>query len=69
MPHERRRLGRVIGRDGRDQVAEWCLDCDPNARGPGVWVPKHQVPVGVASLPVLRDLRSPEDRGEQRLLF
>jgi len=67
-PHERRRLGLVISRDGREQIEEHCLDCHCNARGPGIWIAREKV-ADPESLPVLRDLRTPEDRGEQRTLF
>lgn len=67
--HERREFARVIGADGRTQVMERCLDCGDNARGPGKWVAASQVPVDPATLPVARDLRSAEAKGEQRTLF
>lgn len=67
-PHMRRQFMRVISRDGREQIAEVCQDCHENARGAGIWVSAHKVPVARSSLPVWRDLRTPEDKGEQPML-
>ncbi len=60
---------RVIGRDGRSQAAEVCLDCGGNARGSGRWVAASEKIGDRAGLPVWKDLRSPEERGEQGSLF
>lgn len=68
--HERTRLGRVIARNGTVHVEEQCLDCKANARGGGgQWVPRGKIPCRVEDLPLLRDLRTAEDRGEQPTLF
>jgi hypothetical protein len=67
--HPRTRLVRVICRDGRTHIMEECLDCGGNARGSAIWVPRSSVPVDPESLPIAKDLRTPEDRGEQPLLF
>jgi hypothetical protein len=71
--HEQTEYGRVVGRDGRAQFEERCCACKVNVRGVGVWVPRSEVrtrcPVTPEDLPVFRDLRTPEDKGEQPLLF
>lgn len=67
--HERRRFGRVILRDGRQHLMQQCLDCGENARGEGRWVKAEEIPDPIHTLPVLRDHRSAESRGEQPSLF
>jgi hypothetical protein len=67
--HERTRLGQVIARNGIVHVEEQCLDCGANVRGPGHWVPHGEITRPVAELPILRDLRTPEDKGTQPTLF
>jgi hypothetical protein len=70
--HLRRQFYRVVARDGREQVTERCLDCCGNPRGAGVWVPRSEVPVDHASLPLLADYRqaaAASGRSAQRGLF
>lgn len=67
--HERRQFGVVILRDGRRHIAEVCADCLANVRGAGKWVAAHEVPDEASTLPVVKDYRAAEKRGEQGLLF
>lgn len=67
--HERTSFMRVIARNGVTHVAEVCQDCNVNARGPGKWVPRSELSVSAAELPLWRDLRSAVERGEQPELF
>jgi hypothetical protein len=60
----------TVGRDGRKQWEERCHVCRANVRGG--WVKRADVAaagVDPDSCPVARDLRSPEDKGEQSSLF
>jgi hypothetical protein len=71
-PHLRRQFYRVVARDGREQVTEKCLDCGGNPRGTGMWVPRSEVPVDPATLPLLADHRqaaAAPGRPVQRGLF
>lgn len=63
--HQFTEFGRVVFAGGGYHVAERCKVC--RAQLPG-WVP-HANFDDPGSLPVFRDGRSPEERGEQRLLF
>lgn len=67
--HPRRQFMRVVARNGVTHVAEVCRDCKANARGPGRWVPRSEVPVSAAELPLWRDLRSAVEKGDQPELF
>ncbi len=67
--HHRTRLARTIGRDGRSWVLKQCSDCGVNVNGAGVWVSQRDLPCRVEDLPIVRDLRTPETKGQQRLLF
>lgn len=67
--HKRTRMMRNITRDNRNQIEEVCQDCGGNARGPGVWVPQSAIPQRVEDLPVHRDHRPAEVKGEQPSLF
>ena len=51
---------------------ERCDECGANARGPGVWVSANELyRLGIKreALPVFKDLRTPEAKGQQGLLF
>ncbi len=61
--HLRKALYRVIIRDGRTQIAERCLDCGMNPRGPGIWVPRAEVRQPIEDLPLLADRRE-DDRAD-----
>lgn len=67
--HPRTSLMRVIGRGGIVHVADVCLICGGNARGVGRWVPRDSIGRPVEDLPIWKDLRTPEEKGEQPTLF
>lgn len=68
-PHRHKQLARLIARNGTVHVQELCTDCGDNTRGPGRWVPHHELRVPLDSLPVASDHRPAPGAPRQRDLF
>jgi hypothetical protein len=66
--HPRTTLDKVVMADGRFHVMRRCDVCGANARGPGRWVSRHEVPDADA-LPVFSDARPAPGTPRQQTLF
>ncbi len=67
--HHKRSYKRVVESNGRTRCAVVCDDCGQNVRGHRKYIDKSRWPADFWFLPIWRDYRSPEAKGEQGYLF